>query len=374
MTEHSNVVRDICNNSRQAQTRPRTSLAPSIMAATTAFNSHLAPAAVDDNMEMSSPANRNLDDDIDIDFDDYAGGVHVADDEQMIEDGEPARPATGTDDMMEDDILPGEQALVEEEVMQHDGVQVQEIPPEEDEELIDYGDDDGADAAVEDTVIPTEIEEPADAPESGNDQEDESEDITRLPGVAIPTVPPPELVEESADEITQFPDPQAILEELLEPPASGNLEDRVHAETDGDFADELQAFGSAERAAHGSQDQPQANADTAQPSISVNTALSAQSDTPGTPTDTGLHPMNIRYGDLRIPLFKSRRQPDGLLKDDNLASLSLAELIRNCRQRLAIKIGEDISEDQELILGFEHLGLILVEVSSSSPNQMLKFR
>ena len=74
--------------------------------------------------------------------------------------------------------------------------------------------------------------------------------------------------------------------------------------------------------------------------------------------------MIVRFGEFQFPLFKSRNQPDGLLKNDNLASLSLGELIQNCRQRLAIKTGETISEDQDLVLGFDQLGLILVEVRS----------
>lgn len=332
------------------------------MATATAFNSLVAPAS---DMEMSSPANRPLDDDIDIDFDDYPGGVHVADDEQMIEDGDPARPNTGTDDMMEDDILPGEQIVVEEEVnMQHDGVQVQEMPPEDDEELIDYGDDEIHEAVEEETVIPEEIEEPqesADATETGPEQEDE--DSKRLPGFAIPAVAPPGLVEEGNEVEAQFPNQQDILEDLLDHTAS--LEKGIDAEVDAAFADNLSAFGASEDAVQPSQDALNAGPEADQAPISVNTALSTQVDTPGTPTDTGLHPMTIRYGDLRMPLFKSRRQPDGLLKDDNLASLSLAELIQNCRQRLALKIGEDISEDQELILGFEHLGMMLVEVGDT---------
>ncbi|KAF2726059.1 hypothetical protein K431DRAFT_328 [Polychaeton citri CBS 116435] len=101
-----------------------------------------------------------------------------------------------------------------------------------------------------------------------------------------------------------------------------------------------------------------------QPPVPIdNDNLEPALEVPGTPTDTGLHPMILEYGEFEIPLFKSKHQPDGLLKDDNLASVSLAELMQNCRQRLASKLGIVIPEDQELILRFDNLSCNLVEAS-----------
>ena len=302
-------------------------------------------------MEMSSPANRNLDDDIDIDFDDYqAGGVQLTDDERMIEDE--TRPATATDDLMDDDFLPREQGQVEEEVMH-----VEELQPEEDEELIDYGEDD----FHEDAVIPeatdglTEPAETVDAVVAHVDEE-----ILPVPDDTIVEAPGEEAIEEVQGEEEQILEPSAGIEEIAAPAVF----DEVESDEANATATVEPAVYEAPKNAATAQHRPLAGADEAggQANMSLNTSLSVTNDTPGTPTDTGLHPMNVRYGDLHMPLFKSRRQPDGLLKDDNLANLSLAELMQNCRQRLALKIGDDISSDQELVLSFEHLGLMLVEV------------
>lgn len=317
--------------------------------ATTAAFSALSVPAPDDTMEMSSPANHNLDDDIDIDFDDYQGGVNVTDDDRMLEDGEQTRPATATDDMMEDDILPSQQNLVEEEVMRDDDPLFPDVQQDEDEELIDYGEDDVQDQAVDDTVLPEVTEEPSVPLALDNDEyEQVDEEIVREPEDG--TIEQP--VQDGVDQA------EAEVEQVLEAPAEAfsalheklQTEQAVQEDTDDAVAHSDAKPSAAEEA-------------STYPPLQVNTTVSAASDTPGTPTDTGLHPMTVRYSDLLIPLFKSRRQPDGLLKDDNLASLSLAELIQNCRQRLAFKIGEDISEDQELVLGFDHMGLMLVEVS-----------
>ena len=73
--------------------------------------------------------------------------------------------------------------------------------------------------------------------------------------------------------------------------------------------------------------------------------------------------MTIHFKETHMPLFKSRKQLDGLLKDDNLANVSLADLMSSCRQRLPLKTGEEITDDQDLVLSFDQLALMLVEVS-----------
>lgn len=325
---------------------------------TTAGFGSLSVPALDDTMEMSSPANHNIDDDIDIDFDDYgAGGVQLTDDERMLEDADPTRPTTATDDMMEDDLLqPGERDDIEEEIMGDDASQVQEIQQPEDEELIDYGEDELQDQAVDDTVPPLPEKTPG---KIGFMQLGET-----TPNVVESTpaeIPGVTLQEDVSSEAAQLEDPVTSFEESTT--LEAHAEDGTAVETVGDHADEAAVHQvddttTANIQAH--QFEPEEDSPNFPPPL--NTAVSTSTDTPGTPTDTGLHPMNIRYGDLFLPLFKSKRQPEGLLKDDNLANLSLAELITNCRQRLASKIGENISEDQELVLGFEHMGLMLVEV------------
>ena len=305
------------------------------MATATAFSSLTVPP--DDTMEMSSPANRDIDDDIDIDFDDYRGGVQIPDDDQMLEDVDATRPTTATDDLMEDDAPDDGQVQYGEEEMQDDEGIVP-IQQQEDEELIDYGEEELHDEAADDFLEANVFDNSADAE---NELEHVDEEIAREPEVAVAELPADEVVLALAEEHMEAPE-QAV-------EGQGYTEDALD-----DIDDTLQA----------EQEQPVDITDQAPTQVCapINTPLGVQTDTPGTPTDTGLHPMSIRYGDVQMPLFRSKRQLDGLLKDDNLASLSLAELIKNCRQRLAIKIGEDVSEDQELVLGFDGMGLILVEV------------
>ena len=326
------------------------------MATTTAFSSLSVPAP-DDTMEMSSPANQPFEDDIDIDFDDDPGGVQVTDDERMLEDSDPTRPTTATDDMMYDDMLqPGEQFNVDAEFMHDDTIQIEDLQQhQEDEELIDYGEEEFQDQVVEESTTPNLAEDSGD---TGLEQIDE--EIQREPeGVQLED-PSAATIQAAAAEIEQVIEPPVSVEDDMT--AAFTLDEGLALETHDARIDETVAEELIENAPSGPEEQEATNEEVVQPRMSVNTAISAQADTPGTPTDTGLHPMNVRYGDLKMPLFRSRRQPDGLLKDDNLASLSLAELIRNCRQRLALKIGENISEDQELVLGFDNMGLMLVEV------------
>lgn len=309
------------------------------MASISAFSS-LAPPATEDTMEMSSPAQRP-DDDIDIDFGDYPDGGQIEDD-QMIEDAQ-TRPGTGTDDMMEDDTLPVEQAVVQEEVMQdgdvHDVAHV-----EDDDELIDYGDEEYQDAPHDETIIASESEQANQA--IANHPETVESELTQG---AVGTV------------LAHASSPTEIL-----PPSSVIGEEVVYDESGADASHASEGAQSTSFNAGGAGRLTEERQEEQRLETVVETEEDTEDNTPGTPTDTGLHPMMIRYGDLHIPLFKSRRQPDGLLKDDNLASLSLAELMKNCRQRLAIKIGEDLSEDQEIHLGFDRLGLLLVEVSHTA--------
>jgi hypothetical protein len=327
------------------------------MATTTAFGSLSVPAT-DDTMEMSSPAVRNLDDDIDIDFEDYQGGVQLIDDERMLEDGDPTRPTTATDDMMEDDLLPGEEAPVDEEIMRDDVPQAQDAQQQEDEELIDYGEDEFQEPVVDDTVIP-EVEQSADVENAGLAPLDSG--ISAAVESTSVEAPGPTFLEEAPTEVDHSEEPAQIIEDFLateQHPADGTEHEEGNA-----LFEEAENHEDTEHTENDSlTNEPADGADGLNFRPPLNTAISTSTDTPGTPTDTGLHPMTIRYGGLLLPLFKSQRQPDGLLKDDNLANLSLAELITNCRQRLALKRGEDVSEDQELVLGFEHMGLMLVEV------------
>ncbi|KAI7162001.1 hypothetical protein KC349_g2364 [Hortaea werneckii] len=392
------------------------------MAATTSFPS-LAVPPQDDNMEMSSPQNRNLDDDIDIDFDDsnYDGGVQLQDDEQMLTDGEQTRPATATDDMMDDDVQGEGFHFEEQEAEMQDTQDLGEQPtgPEEDEELIDYGDDD---YLIEDQEQPqiedTAVEDITDEIEYGDEQQGEpavhdvepelqaqqeqhavqasqetvDEEIVRQPDEAGVAVQEPDGVANSETAVEVAPDvaEQGVAATHAEPAKEETV--TYPEQSTGTSEQALLADGEKEQAT-AAQLEDAENVEVpdeeayAQPStelrqnegegvleapLALDTSATATSTTynreenPDTPTDTGLHPMTLYYNGSSMPLFKSKKLQDGLLKDDNLANLSLAELMRNCRQRLALKLGITIPEEQEMTLAFDHLGLLLSENSRAA--------
>jgi len=308
-------------------------------------------------MEMSSPAHLPGDDDIDLDFGgDYDGGVHVQDDEQMLTDGEQPWPPTATDATMDDD-MPVVMPMVEE-------AQMQVEPAQEDDELIDYDDEYYNQPQPEDTVVEDpglqwaeEAIEPADEeviPQAESTAAVEDASFLERAGPA-----PSEhtaVIQHAINERTTQTDAPAALE---------SAEEHEEYEQVGAQYAETTEEAVVDEAAEGVE-QP-ANGD---PSFNVQTPaendVAATAEAPGTPTDTGLHPMTLFYNGLELPLFKSKRQQDGLLKDDNLASVSLAELLSNCRQRLATKLGRNVPGGQDLVLTFDDLGLTLVEVSDTT--------
>jgi len=358
------------------------------MTTAASFPSLHAPLA-DDNMEMSSPAHHTYDDnDIDIDFEDDAGGVELADDDRMADDTEQPRPGTATDDMMEDDA-PAQDAQVPEQEMQDDFDPAAYEQADPDDELIDYDDEEFQDMSevkeqTEQTVfepaapeITLEDREPTDPGFELVDEEIAHEVETSAPAQEI-------VIEESAPEDVTAALESGAPEAIATPVADETSEEPLNAtgdhsvvETDATVAaDEVAATTDAQHREttpvvdHVEEPFPELPEDSpelkavAQVPAPIETNLDTGIDAPCTPTDTGLHPMFVQYGDWEWPLFKSSRQPDGLLKDDNLASVALADLLNNCRSRLALKVGEDISEDQEFVLRFDSMGLTIIEVCS----------
>lgn len=333
------------------------------------------PAPADDSMEMSSPGQHNLDEDIDFgDWELENVGTNVDADERMMDDGEHTRPATATDDVMEDDVLQGEQTVVQEEVMQDSPTQEQQL---EDEDLIDYSDDELQDKIGEDAGAPGVHELAQDAAPVLDTQaalvgeevvhvSDEPaaeyalEDVASANAVTDEAIGPLVTGDTAAvsydDTVAEGYSTEgvSVLEQATTEPRVVGLEQ--HAEVHAEPEDDAQ--------------QVTESAELRRPTISLDVSAQTPIDGPATPTDTGLHATTVRFGELQFPLFKSRNQPEGLLKNDNLASLSLGELIQNCRQRLAIKTGENVSEDQDLVLGFDQLGLVLVEVRPNIPSSV----
>lgn len=364
------------------------------MTTAASFTALHAPVA-EDSMEMSSPANPTYDDDIDIDFDDNIGGVELTDDERMVEDNEQPRPATATDDMMEDDA-PQQEMHVPEQEMQDDFDAAAYEQADPDDELIDYGEDEYEDMA--ETHDQTAYQPPA--PEINiEDREPDQEladpnteqvddEVVRDPedfASEHQAVSEPEVVvaeEAISEEVPAVPNvnttetttPVDTAPAVTEAPEGESDVPKEDHATVNEGDDVVPATGDEQHESHdagvASLDEPfpELPAESPEEHITapvpapLDTSLDAGADAPGTPTDTGLHPMVVQYGDWEWPLFKSSRQPEGLLKDDNLASVALADLLNNCRYRLALKVGEEISQDQEFVLRFDSMGLAIVEV------------
>lgn len=343
---------------------------------TTTFPS-LQPPIQDDTMEMSSPARY---DDIEIDFDEQSGAVNLAltDDERMMEDGDQTRPPTATDlEMMEDDAHAHDVQMHEGHMVESlDAGQYEALDPDMDDELIDYDDDEYAEMTLveqqDDNAGPEPVAYTAQSEGilealqdngAGLATIDEYDEGTTVwdqdaitDGERVETVDPQHDVYVEADApltATDMPpsafDDQApvipvAFEALAQDPASQSETAEALGHTD------VLDFGGS------------ADDQTTHQQMTVLEAEHGNTDMPGTPTDTGLHPMSIRYADYEWPLFKSRKQPEGLLKDDNLVNLSLADFLSNCRQRIAIKLGEDVSEEQEYVLAFDSLGVFVTEV------------
>lgn len=356
------------------------------MTTAASFTSLQAPLAAEDSMEMSSPAQPTYDDDIDLDFDEHVGGVELTDDERMADDMEQPRPGTATDDMMEDDDAPSHDAQAPEQEMEDGFDAAAYEQANTDDELIDYGDDDYQEMgdSNEQTVyeptapeITLEDREPTVDPEL----EQVDEEIVREPETSVP-VPEIVVAEETVAEAAPAVPDMNTTEESAAPPQEASPADATNDETEEQAvasedhtADDVAAAVESHTEDDNSPTTPHEiepfpelpeespeQTDLAPVPAPIDTNVDASVDVPGTPTDTGLHPMMIQYGDWEWPLFKSKRQPEGLLKDDNLASVALADLLNNCRSRLALKAGEDISEDQEFVLRFDSTGLTIIEV------------
>ncbi|TKA73579.1 hypothetical protein B0A55_07919 [Friedmanniomyces simplex] len=342
------------------------------MAATTAFPTLSAPAT-EDIMEVSSPANQVHYNDIDLDFGDgeHDGGVDLLEDEPMLTDGEQARPQTATDDMMDDDDVQDTTLHVHEAEMQ-DTLDIVEPPPNEpyDEELIDYGDDEdlGNPHAEDNTLIQADEGFNTFLGQPVNDVEEVDEEIVRQPEDVsaehqdvVDDFAGYDFVADAAAHVGDMAGQSGTGEAAVHAEAFANEARISHADGDGDdaaLAAEEEDEQSFEEAAAG--EEP-----TGHPGITVDTTLYPPTDAPPTPTDTGLHPVTLYYGEHAMPLFKSKHQPDGLLKNDNLAHVHLHDLMSNCRERLALRI-DNVPEVQDFTLAFDHLGLMLAGKSTAA--------
>ena len=253
--------------------------------------------------------------------------MELTDDERMADDTEQPRPGTATDDMMEDDApTPDVQAPEQEMQDGFDAVAYEQADP--DDELIDYDDmGQGEEQNVFEPSAPEITLEDREPTDPGFDHVDE--EIVREPETSAPE---PEIVvaEESVAEAVP-----AIVEtadvEAPTVPSAEETSTEVHDDApDQQEAAPVETAVAADVAVDDQQqdingpatpqdlepfpelpeDSPELK-EVAPVPIPLDTNLNTTDDTPGTPTDTGLHPMVIQYGDWEWPLFKSRRQPEG---------------------------------------------------------------
>lgn len=341
-----------------------------------AFTASLALPQPEDTMDVSSPGSRTHetgeDIDIDIDFTDYAAAGHHTEDEHMIEDLD-NRPQTATDATMDDDLP----HITEEEM--HDGTDVEADHQQgDDDELIDYGDDEEytvvenvEDSVVED-VTHDDLNDVTHAEAAGQE----------MPSDTLHEYPEEEVVEEEVHHANEHVGADQT-ENWTEETLVENADDVHHGDDSATAAvtvgadvnatevtdnyDDTEQAGD-ELATYENEENVEAESEEAKEKKlpdPITTTAQAGGNAPPSPTDTGLHPMSLHYNGQEIPLFKSKHQADGLLTDDNLVSVSLAELMEKCKEGLIAR-GEEISHVQELMLGFDRLPLMLYEVNSCS--------
>jgi len=92
------------------------------------------------------------------------------------------------------------------------------------------------------------------------------------------------------------------------------------------------------------------------------TASAPHDEHVGTPTITGLHPTIVRYQGSEVALFPSSdpaSREQYFLQDENLVNGSIGDLLQACR----VVLGRDITEDEELEMRIDDLGLYVSEVS-----------
>lgn len=377
-----------------------------------AFAQHMMPPPMEEAMDMSSPnPNQLYDGDIDIDYN-YGGGAPMNDDEHMSEDGQFPRPGTAvTDDFMSDADhvnVTSVPTIVEEEMQDSDDANTEQQV--NDEELIDYDDeifpDPPQEAPVGDAFQTQEqsqmkevpVAQPADssflAPTEVLDNDEVDEEIVRGPeDVALEVVGEPKAP--AADGLTTAgtaepaENVQAAAQNETEPAQQvGNAEEQNAADTVADAPaketavhavsalEAVEAPAAAQQPSEHAPPQAEVEQDTTataqkvpprHPGV-IDVSAKYATDAPPTPTDLTLHAMLIKYGAYQWPLFKSRAQPEGLLKDDNLLNVSLTDLLSNIRTRLASKVDEAdmITEARELVLCFDIFGSMIAEVCNTT--------
>lgn len=316
----------------------------------------------EDTMELSSPANRTLDEDIELDFDE-AANIPLVDDDHM------------DDDVVHDDPIELDEDMIhyDDDDLDLTATDVNIAATVPDEDLIDYSDDDEEviQPAVHQVNAPflAQKEETSIPQQAQLQQQEEAAVVTSAePEPPLTAATDADLAHE--DVTVDLP---ATVKTAVEAEQS-HLETSAEQQTD-HYAEqsattlnaEAQEFVPVQQEERGeevendvAEEEEVPEEGDLKPRLST-TSFVPTTEGPGTPTDTGLHPVILYYADQAYPLFRSGTALDGLLKDDNLASISLADLIKACRQSLVMRTQQDIDTSFELVLTFDHLSLSVYE-------------
>ena len=367
----------------------------------------LQPPVVDDTMEISSDRG-HVDEDIDIDFDQDLELNHqqYSDDDQMVDDVKDHGLTTVTE---QTDVGTNDDIMVEDALStaaeENDGIMQDDLTLQEhDEELLDFTDvDDNLD--IEPTYHEEIISDEHIAPIVNVDDDFDGVDYTESAedAVVVDTAhdvglvdPPPnvdaqpdaesqlnhhdtlapedEITDETAEDIPSIPEPTA-----------GNDKDAhdVHALTapeDHPDGNEVAAEQPARQqrndltdslslALEAGEEPPQSHPTPLHLDTQVSTHeedhdAADVEESRGTPTWTGLHPTIVRYQGSEVALFPSGDPLSAeqyFLEDENLVNGSIGDMLQACR----VVLGESITEDDELEISVDDLGLCLSEVCHS---------
>lgn len=378
----------------------------------------------DDTMEISSDFG-NADGDIDIDLDSAGEQMQYEDDDQMIDDVKPEAGSYHNDDVMFDGDTasnPGDREMdmqdnpplpdpdeelldfsEDEDIYADDAPLAPPAPPAQDQEnqhvptvdesieqvqsepaielltegvnVIDHTTQQGQEDQKPQITITPEDQERAATQEKEQPDDQAYHDDTKTPAHV------PEATAVQSEETTQTvtehetSTAQPHVTETAET-VDSHLEQGSQQQTDLSVEESVhkQTVAPANDAHNdtAASDPPSDQQFAKPPALTVDTETSKHDDAdektarevrPHSPTMTGLHPTVVEYDGNEIYLFPSR-EPSGseqyLLENENLVTTSLGDLLQACRSVL----GESLSEDEELVLGFEELDLYVSEDST----------
>lgn len=370
--------------------------------------------ALDDTMELSSDLGQ-VDADIDIDFDQDEPQGQYIEDYQMLDD---AKSDFGTmasvdayqepandDDMIDDDVSP--------HVDERDGIMRDDLVPQEhDEELLDFSDDEEIHDATAQNQEPHYIDNAAAirVPEIAIQEPTESQlhfdQIGAVQSYEAANVPENERSSTAVDTNADTIDDTYLFDRGVSVSLSEIFEEEgEQAQASNEAVLEVQNHDGPQRpsttAQHVDKDSAEAPllpsleqlpvqsdaAPDAEPQHSgenelaevaardpeerslneeIHDGLDVKGDSGGTSTRTGLHPTIVVYEGSEVSLFPSGdplSTEQYFLEDENLVNASIGDLLLACRTVL----GSSISQDDELELGVDDLGLYVSEVCLNEP-------